>query len=130
MANASNTDFIRTTELRHVKAVEQFWARHLSVHFLNAANLLLQNTLVASGDIYKGTHSGWYSISDESFYAVSQVTESPEDGKMIAIETGNEVIWEEETNWKFRLGRHKKVLEKWLSQPECKLKAMIALDIC
>lgn len=88
-----------------------------------------QNTLVGSGDIYKGTHSGWYSISDESFYAASQVTKRPEDGKMIAIETGNEVIWEEETNWKFRLGKHKEFLEKWLSQPECELQALVSLSI-
>lgn len=49
---------------------------------------------------------------------------------MIAMETGNEVIWEEETNWKFRLGRHKEFLEKWLSQPEGKLKALAALHVC
>ncbi|KIR33577.1 methionine-tRNA ligase [Cryptococcus deuterogattii MMRL2647] len=112
LANASNTDFIRTTEPRHVKAVEQFW-----------------NALVESGDIYKGTHSGWYSISDESFYAASQVTKRPEDGKMIAIETGNEVIWEEETNWKFRLGKHKEFLEKWLSQPESVHPNTVRLDL-
>ncbi|OCF36953.1 methionine-tRNA ligase [Kwoniella heveanensis BCC8398] len=100
LANASITDFIRTTEPRHRKAVEHFWEK-----------------LVNRGDIYKGTHSGWYSISDESFYAASQVTKQ-EDGKMVAIESGNEVVWEEETNWKFKLSEYKEHLTEWLSKPE------------
>ncbi|WWC89531.1 methionine-tRNA ligase [Kwoniella dendrophila CBS 6074] len=101
LANASNTDFIRTTEDRHYKAVEYFWKK-----------------LVAKGDIYKGTHSGWYSISDESFYAASQVTKREPDGVMIAIESGNEVVWEEETNWKFKLSSYRNWLKEWLSKPE------------
>ncbi|KAK6910337.1 methionine-tRNA ligase [Kwoniella mangroviensis CBS 8886] len=101
LANASNTDFIRTTEKRHQKAVEHFWQK-----------------LVDRGDIYKGTHSGWYSISDESFYAASQVTKRDSDGVIVALESGNEVIWEEETNWKFRLSAYKGFLNEWLSKPE------------
>lgn len=67
---------------------------------------------MAAGDIYKGTHSGWYSISDECFYSPTQVKEA-EDGKVYAIETGNEVFWEEEENWKFRLGAFKEKLSEW-----------------
>lgn len=73
-----------------------------------------------SGDIYKGTHSGWYSISDECFYSPSQITRTG-DGKVIATETGNEVILEEEENWKFRLTGYKERLRDWLSKPECEL---------
>ncbi|RSH81542.1 methionyl-tRNA synthetase [Saitozyma podzolica] len=98
-SNISHTDFVRTTEPRHYTAVEHFW-----------------NKLVTSGDIYKGTHSGWYSISDESFFAASQVGEK--DGKMISIETGNEVVWEEEVNWKFRLGAFKDRLLAWAGDPK------------
>ena len=47
----SNNDFIRTTEKRHYKSVLEIWSR-----------------LVKSGDIYLDKYSGWYSISDESFY--------------------------------------------------------------
>ncbi|WVR07230.1 methionine-tRNA ligase [Kwoniella sp. DSM 27419] len=100
LANASHTDFIRTTEPRHQRAVEHFWEE-----------------LVSRGDIYKGTHSGWYSVSDESFYAASQVTKN-DDGKMIALESGNEVVWEEETNWKFKLSEYRQKLTEWLSKPE------------
>ncbi|EIW70887.1 hypothetical protein TREMEDRAFT_43432 [Tremella mesenterica DSM 1558] len=97
-ANIDNDDFIRTTEPRHISAVQHFWSR-----------------LVASGDIYKSTHSGWYSISDETFFSASQVEKR--DGKMVALETGNEVIWEEEENYKFCLSRYVPQLRKWLERP-------------
>lgn len=74
--------------------------------------------MVQSGDIYKGTHSGWYSISDECFYSPSQITKL-DDGRVVATETGNEVVLEEEQNWKFRLTGYKDKLRTWLSKPEC-----------
>jgi methionyl-tRNA synthetase len=73
---------------------------------------------VEAGDIYKGTHSGWYSISDEAFYSSSQITKL-EDGRIVATETGNEVVLEQEENWKFRLTNYKDRLRDWLSRPEC-----------
>lgn len=99
-ANISHTEFIRTSEERHYAAVEAFWAK-----------------LVATGNVYKGTHEGWYSVSDESFFSAKQVEQR--DGKMIAIETGNEVTWETEENWKFKLDAYKPQLEAWLANPEC-----------
>ena len=69
---------------------------------------------MASGDVYKGTHSGWYSIPDECFYTKTQITKS-DNGKMVSVETGNEVVWEEEENWKFRLPKHKQGLIEWLN---------------
>ncbi|KAK1924432.1 putative methionine-tRNA ligase [Papiliotrema laurentii] len=99
-ANVGYTDFIRTAEPRHYRAVEHFW-----------------NRLVESGDVYKGTHSGWYSISDECFYSEKQIRQD-ESGKIVAIETGNEVVWEEEENWKFRLPRYRERLLSWADRPE------------
>jgi len=78
----------------------------------------VKGKLVASGDIYKGTHSGWYSVSDEAFYSPSQITEL-DDGRVVATETGNEVFLEEEENWKFRLTGYKDRLRNWLSKSEC-----------
>lgn len=77
-----------------------------------------------SGNIYKGTHAGWYSVSDECFYSAPQVTElaatdGASKGKMVAVETGNEVTWEEETNWKFRLSAWREPLREWASLPGC-----------
>lgn len=68
--------------------------------------------------MYKGTHSGWYSISDECFYSQTQVKKEEGSEKMVAIETGNEVIWEEEENWKFRLPKYREKLLEWIDRPE------------
>ena len=54
--NLSNDDFIRTTEKRHHKSVNDLW-----------------NRLVASGDIYMSKYKGWYSISDEAYYNDDEV---------------------------------------------------------
>lgn len=78
-----------------------------------------KSRLVESGDIYKGTHSGWYSVSDESFYSASQVKQL-DDGKMVALESENEVVWEEEDNWKFRLPRYRDRLLEWINREDCK----------
>ena len=37
---------------------------------------------------------------------------------MLAIETGNPVIWEEEENWKFKLPKYKEKLMAWLDKSE------------
>ncbi len=50
------SDFIRTTETRHHKAVNTFW------------RLLNQR-----GFIYKSTYEGWYSVNDECFFTSDQV---------------------------------------------------------
>jgi methionyl-tRNA synthetase len=47
--------------------------------------------------------------------------------KMIAIETGNEVIWEEEENWKFRLPKYRDKLLEWIGRPEGKSQTLAEL---
>ncbi|HLV81766.1 MAG TPA: methionine--tRNA ligase [Chthonomonadaceae bacterium] len=73
-------DFIRTTEPRHVRAVQEFFLR-----------------LKASGYIYLDTYEGWYSVSDETFLRDSEV----KDG--VSIDTGRPVIRVQEPNYFFRL---------------------------
>ncbi|KAJ2577867.1 methionyl-tRNA synthetase, partial [Coemansia sp. RSA 1836] len=79
-AKVTNTDFIRTTDPQHRQAVSHFW-----------------QMLVDRGYIYKGEHSGWYSISDEAFYTELQVEERVDSstGKrgMFASESGQPVEW-------------------------------------
>ncbi len=82
--NLSNDDFIRTTEPRHIRAVQAVW-----------------NRLMASGDIYLGSYAGWYSVRDEAFYADSELTLSA-DGTKIAP-TGAPVEWVEEPSYFFKL---------------------------
>ncbi|KAK4687827.1 methionyl-tRNA synthetase, partial [Tremellales sp. Uapishka_1] len=116
-AGIGHTDFIRTSEERHYAAVRYFWVsldRPQRTHIDEEGDM--QAELIKSGDIYKSTHSGWYAVSDECFYSASQVMEK--DGKMVSLETGAEVVWEEEMNWKFKLGNHRKKLKKWLANVE------------
>ena len=54
-------DFIRTTEPRHERKVQEAFSR-----------------LLKSGDIYKGHYKGFYCVSDETFWTE---TEAPEDHK-------------------------------------------------
>ena len=49
-------DFIRTTEPRHVRTVQEVFRR-----------------LRDSGDLYRGTYEGWYCVSDETFFRDSDV---------------------------------------------------------
>ena len=59
-------------------------------------------------------HEGWYSVSDETFYPSSQVhlTIDPPTGRKImsSIETGKEVEWTSENNYRFRLSSFKNQL--------------------
>ncbi|HEY2493918.1 MAG TPA: methionine--tRNA ligase [Paenibacillus sp.] len=52
----SNHDFIRTTEERHTKVVQDVFER-----------------LLKQGDIYKGEYEGWYCTPDESFFLERQL---------------------------------------------------------
>ena len=64
--NLTNTDFIRTTEERHIKSVQNLW-----------------NELEKNDDIYLSKYSGWYSISDEAFYNENEIEEI--DGNKVSI---------------------------------------------
>ena len=91
--NLSNDDFIRTTEKRHYKAVNDLW-----------------NRLVNSGDIYLSKYKGWYSVSDEAYYAQDEIIEK--NGKKFSTFSGSAVEWVEEDSFFFRLSSwQKKLLE-------------------
>lgn len=96
----SYTDYIRTTQQRHRRAVEHFWS-------------VLQN----KGLIYKGSYEGWYSTQDESFLTPSQVGDALDSsGKEIkvSLESGHKVEWMKEENYMFRLSAFRTQLLDWL----------------
>lgn len=75
--NISYTDYIRTTEPRHCRAVQHFWS-----------------LLWDKGLIYKGSYEGWYSTQDESFLMPTQVADALDSsGKeiKISLESGHKV---------------------------------------
>lgn len=92
------TDFIRTSERRHEKAVKFAW-----------------NELKRREFIYKSTYSGWYCSSDETFVPEYQITKKSLDGDEIHTDqNGNRVIWSSEENYMFRLDKLKGDIMKWL----------------
>lgn len=82
--------FIRTTDADHIHAVKHFWQAAMD-----------------KGLLYKGSHRGWYSVSDEAFYPENQIHDviDPKTGqtKKVSIETNNEVVYHEEENYFFKL---------------------------
>lgn len=77
--NVQYDDFLRTTDPRHVKAVQRF-----------------VEILKDKGYIYLDKYEGWYDVSAETFYREADLV----DGKS---PDGNEVRWVEEENWFFKL---------------------------
>ena len=91
----TNNDFIRTTEPRHFKSVNELWDR-----------------LVKSGDIYLDKYSGWYSVSDEAYYDEDEI--EVKNGKKISISSGSTVEWVEEESYFFKLSSWgKKLLDHY-----------------
>lgn len=82
----TNTDFIRTTQARHIEAAQAMWKR-----------------LEAAGDIYLGGYAGWYATRDEAFYAESELV----NGK---APTGADVEWVEEPSYFFKLSKYQQPL--------------------
>ena len=82
--NLSNNDFIRTTEKRHYKSVEEVWSR-----------------LEKSGDIYLDKYRGWYSVSDEAYYDEDEIENI--NGKRLSKTSGSSVDWVEEESYFFKL---------------------------
>ncbi len=98
--NLSNNDFIRTTEKRHYKSVEDLW-----------------NKLVQSGDIYLDKYKGWYSVSDEAYYDNDEI--EIKDNLKISKLSGSKVEWVEEESYFFKLSAWtKKLLDFYKSNPD------------
>ncbi len=84
--NLSNSDFIRTTEIRHYKSVQHLW-----------------NILEKKGEIYLSNYAGWYSVSDEAFYLENEIQEK--DGLKTSKLSGSPVEWVEEESYFFKLSK-------------------------
>ncbi|MCB9763475.1 MAG: methionine--tRNA ligase [Alphaproteobacteria bacterium] len=89
-------DFIRTTEPRHTRVVQQ----------------VLQD-LYDRGEIYEDSYAGWYSTAAERFWTEKDLV----DGK--CPESGQPVEWLEESNLFFRMSKYADQLREWAdARPE------------
>ena len=91
--NLSNSDFIRTTEKRHIKSVQRLW-----------------EILEKNGDIYLSKYSGWYSVSDEAFYSQEEIIDK--NNQKVSTVSGSPVEWVEEESYFFKLSKWQDALLK------------------
>ena len=79
----TNTDYIRTTDLKHEQVVQKVFSKFLE-----------------QGDIYLGQYEGWYCKPCESFFTQSQLV----DGK--CPDCGREVTKEKEDAYFFKMSKY------------------------
>ncbi|MSO98924.1 MAG: methionine--tRNA ligase [Rhodospirillaceae bacterium] len=91
---ASNDDFIRTTEPRHIAACQALW-----------------KDLEKSGHIYLAKYAGWYAVRDEAFYDEGELTKGPSGDKLAP--SGAPVEWVEEESYFFKLSAFQEPLLKF-----------------
>ncbi len=100
LLNASNDDFIRTTQARHHETSKNIW------------NLMADN-----GDIYKDSYAGWYSVRDEAYYQENE-TELRADGVRYGPQ-GTPVEWVEEASYFFKLSEYQdRLLKHYEENPD------------
>jgi methionyl-tRNA synthetase len=98
--NISFDRFIRTTEEQHHRSSQEIW-----------------NRMVANGDIYLDSYSGWYSVRDEAYYAEEETTLGEDNVRRGP--QGSPVDWVEEKSYFFRLSAYQdKLLRLYESQPD------------
>jgi len=86
-------DFIRTTEPRHERVVQEIFT-----------------ALRDGGDLYQGVYEGWYCVEDETFWLESKLI----DGKCPTC--GRPVEWVAEADWFFRLSSYTPRLREHFAQ--------------
>jgi len=98
--NISFDRFIRTTEEQHHRSSQEIWRR-----------------MVASGDIYLDSYSGWYSVREEAYYAEEE-TVVGEDNVRRGPQ-GTPVEWVEEKSYFFKLSAYQdRLLKLYAEQPD------------
>ena len=99
--DVANDDFIRTTEPRHTRRVQEFWS-----------------TLNDKGDVYQGSYEGPYCVGCEEFKLESELVEG-ENGEKLCPIHGRPVEWLSEQNYFFRLSAYAdQLLALYEAQPD------------
>ncbi|YCI27220.1 methionine--tRNA ligase [Paenibacillus sp. Z6-24] len=103
----SYDDFIRTTEDRHKKVVQEIFDR-----------------LLKQGDIYKGEYEGWYSIPDETYYTETQLVDVIRNDKGEVTggkspDSGHPVELVKEESYFFRMSKYAdRLLQYYQDHPD------------
>ena len=98
--NARADDIVRTTEARHYRASTAIWEK-----------------MAAAGDIYLSKYEGWYSVRDEAYYDVGELSEGPNGQKLSP--QGTPVEWVAEESYFFRLSAYgDRLLKHYAENPD------------
>ena len=100
VVDASNDDFIRTTEQRHTERVREFW-----------------QTVYDNGDVYKGTYEGPYCIACEEYKLPSELLPGDDDAQLCPVhERPVEILSED--NYFFALSKYaERLLDLYEREP-------------
>lgn len=102
LLNIDYTDFVRTTEDRQTRTVQNFW-----------------QGLFDAGWLYKGAYEGWYCVHEETYYAESDL-EKNDEGEFVCPDCKRPVRRASgEENWFFKLSEFQdRLLEFYESHPD------------
>ena len=95
----SHDDFIRTTEDRHHRGVQELIKR-----------------IEASGDLFQGTYSGYYCVGCEGYKTEDELVEEEGQEARCPVHPSLDIQWMEEENWFFRLSAYTDPLLKHLDE--------------
>ncbi len=96
--NIDYDGFIRTTEKRHIEAVQKIFSK-----------------LQKQGDVYKGEYEGWYCVPCESFWSDLHVKEG-ESGKKLCPDCNREVKIIKEETYFFKISKYQDKLLKHIEK--------------
>ena len=95
LVQISHDQFIRTTEPRHIHAVQQMMQKAYD-----------------NGFIYRNTYAGWYCVSCEAYYSEDQLLPA-NGGPGLCPDHKKPVEWLEEDNYFFKLSAFEQPLLDW-----------------
>ena len=95
----SHDDFIRTTEERHHRGVQEIIRR-----------------IEANGDFYQGTYAGYYCVGCEGYKTEEELIQEEGQKPQCPNHLSLDIQWMEEQNWFFRLSKYTQPLLDLLDQ--------------
>jgi methionyl-tRNA synthetase len=97
--NISHDDFIRTTEERHHRGVQEIIRR-----------------IEEKGDLYQGTYAGYYCVGCEGYKTRDELEDVEGSGPRCPVHPSMPIQWMEEENWFFKLSAYTEPLLELLDE--------------
>lgn len=95
----SHDDFIRTTQPRHHRGVQEIIRR-----------------IASRGDLYLGTYAGYYCVGCEGYKTKDELLQEEDSALSCPVHPSLDIQWMEEENWFFRLSAYTEPLLRLLEE--------------